>query len=242
VTLPGGPTRPRAATTAPAAAPAPVPATGGPWPCYWLERTGVAAVALRRYEQLGDHTARSCADGWHQAFAWTGDRVDYPLDAEWTHPRAEDAYPPPPARSRRWPRECDGCGRRFSADARLQVWCEEVLDGPDEAEWSAHWEFVPPGCRKAGYGAMWDAPWTQRFRPNPAKPDDGLWLVVRCPFGLGNDWQVDNAASGGGFWTRTGDPRRPSTLSVSPSIAIGHPGDPAYYHGFLQSGHLTRSV
>lgn len=244
---PGGPTvgRPPARRTPPPRTSAPAAAdvrTAGPWPCYWLERTGTAAVALRRYEQLGDGAARTCADGWHEAVAWTGDTVDYPLDAEWTHPRADVLYPPPPSRSRRWPRECDRCGRRFSADARRQVWCEELMDGPDAAEWSTHWAFVPPGCRKAGPGAMWDAPWTQRFRPNPAKPADGVWLVVRCPFGDGNDWQVDAASSSGGFWTRTGDPRDPATLTVSPSIAIGHPEAPGYYHGFLHAGELTRHV
>lgn len=239
---PGGPTRrPAPGKPSPGGrAPAPGNPSSGPWPCYWLERTGTAAVALRRYEQTGDGS--TCAGGWHEALAWTDDTVEWPLDAEWTHPLAESVYPAPAARSRRWPRECGDCGHRFTADARRQVWCEELFDGPGDDPWTTHWRMTPPGCQRAGWGAMWDAPWTQRFRPNPDKPDDGVWLVVRCPFRFGNDWQVDNASSSGGFWTRTGDPRDPPTLTVSPSIAIGQADRPGYYHGFLQSGRLTAHV
>jgi hypothetical protein len=220
-----------------------------PWRCFWLEPTSKAEVGLRRYATRDTTGAAwDCDAGWHQALAWLGKRVPYQLaerdDGHWSYPMAETVFAMPGPTSRRWPRECEkGCGYRFGRDDARQVWCEEIYRDTRGREWSLHWSHVPPGARQAGPGAMWDAKWMRLFRPNPEKPDDGIHLMVRCPDmhgGHPNDWCPDSAATGGGFWTRSGDPRKPKTLTVTPSIAIGEGGRD--YHGFLTAGVLTDHV
>jgi hypothetical protein len=80
----------------------------------------------------------------------------------------------------------------------------------------------------------------------PNRGPDGVSLTVRCPSPDGrptaaNDWPVDHPSSSGGRWTRTGDPKA-CTVTAHPSIAIGLPGTPSYYHGFLQDGVLTDHI
>jgi hypothetical protein len=110
----------------------------------------------------------------------------------------------------------------------------------DHQERLLHWNADHPTIPNAEPGALWSALWMRdSARVNPGKPDDSIWLAARCPSisgGYGNDWQVDAAASGGGFWTRTGDPRNPPSLSVTPSIQTGD------YHGFLTQGVFTDHV
>jgi hypothetical protein len=65
---------------------------------------------------------------------------------------------------------------------------------------------------------------------------DGLTVVVITPDG---PWIVDGPSYDGSAhhacpWTRTGDPRQPATLSVTPSINF-----PGRYHGWLRDGHLV---
>jgi hypothetical protein len=72
---------------------------------------------------------------------------------------------------------------------------------------------------------------------------DGICLTVRYPRPDGSagrpwDWPVDGPSRSGGRWARNGDPRA-CAVTASPSIAIGDPGKPGYYHGFLQNGVLT---
>ena len=59
--------------------------------------------------------------------------------------------------------------------------------------------------------------------------------------GTPHDWPVDAPSSGGGHWTRSGDPRA-CNITASPSIAIGEPGKPGFYHGFLRAGVLTDHI
>lgn len=75
-------------------------------------------------------------------------------------------------------------------------------------------------------GMLLDAHWYP-CEPGP----DGIKLMAALPNGL--LWCVDGQATGGGGWTRTGDPRQPETLTCSPSIVAGD------YHGFLQGGRFT---
>lgn len=85
---------------------------------------------------------------------------------------------------------------------------------------------------------MLDAFWHARKGP------DGIALVVVLPPAKedtrSNWWHVDgpsrNNGEPGPGWTRTGDPRNPPSLSVSPSILTDG------YHGFLTAGVLTDSL
>lgn len=220
------------------------------WPCFWLEPTGEAEFGLRRYARVGkDQSAWTCDGGWHQALTWLDERLLYLPDPDTgTYPVAESLLKVR-RNDRRWPKTCDGCSYRFAADDAKQVWAEELYqrgDNGQERVW--HWSIHPPAVPIAEPGAMRNAWWYERFTSmlSPDRPKDGVVLSVLCPFMTGEpggwDWSPDMQASSGGYWTRTGDPRRPKTLTVNPSIAIGPPGTPRYYHGFLRAGVLTDHV
>lgn len=221
-----------------------------PWRCFWLEPTGDAEFGLRRYARVGkDNSNYTCAGGWHTALAWLGERLPYPRDEEKrSYPLAESVLKVR-RNDRRWPKECDSCDYRFtSADAK-QVWAEELYRRSDNRRLRVwHPSIHPPGVPTAEPGAMRDAWWYSNFTSmlNPNRPKDGIILSVLCPFMTGEpggwDWSPDMQASSGGYWARVGDPRNPPLLTVNPSIAIGPPKDPRYYHGFLRNGVLTDHV
>jgi hypothetical protein len=222
-----------------------------PVPCFWLDATGHGEVGLRRYTPsrgLAIRTGWTCDEGYHSVTNWITVRVPYTVElrsltstAAWyCYPRAEEAFPPPPNDDPRWPAAC-ACGYAFTDDDERQVFIQEVFTRADDhQERLLHWNADHPTIPNAEPGALWSALWMRdSARVNPGKPDDSIWLAARCPSisgGYGNDWQVDAAASGGGFWTRTGDPRNPPSLSVTPSIQTGD------YHGFLTQGVFTDHV
>lgn len=226
------------------------------WPCFWTEPTGEAQLGLRRYATRADHDGWTCDEGWHDALAWLDLRVPYHRE---TRQRADgvgiEHYPTAESllkvrkNDRRWPKTCDRCDYRFTPDDKRQVWAEALYRRTDTGELRVwHHRYGAPDAPIAEPGAMRDAWWLHGWSSqlNPARPDDGLVLQVLCPHMDGSpggwDWSPDMAASTGGFWTRTGDPRSPRSVTVSPSIAIGPPSDPRYYHGFLQAGVLTDHI
>lgn len=208
-----------------------------PTQTYWLEPNGPVALGLRRYSH--SHVGYSCAEGWHEAVAWTGRDI-----ARFTtlgDGKVLAAAEPLPDDDPRWPVECEqGCGYRFTEPDHRQRWQELLYIRPaDKKLFSLHWKSVPPGCEKAGPGASYDAWWY----PDGWRGADGISLIVLCPRPDGSpgpawDWCVDMPSSTGGRWTRSGDPRA-ACVTASPSIAIGDPAKPGHYHGFLQSGVLT---
>lgn len=220
------------------------------WQCFWMEDTGTAEVGLRCYHSEPGHTGYTCADGYHAALVWLGvrlprERTTWQTDQGVTiesFPMAERAYPVP-ADDSRWPATCQQCDYRFAYDDHRQVWAEQVYRRTDTGEERVlHCAHTPPGIPTAEPGAMWDGWWLRDFQRNPDKPDDGITLMVRCPntdgTPGGQEWSPDRRSSSGGYWTRQGDPRDPSTLTVTPSIAIGEPSKPNYYHSFLTNGVL----
>jgi hypothetical protein len=222
-------------------------------PCFWLDHTGVGEVALRRYHSSKSSPAKwTCEDEWHNSFVFINERVPYTLQPHndesgntwWAFPLATDLYAEPVHDDPRWPTECGkGCGYQFTEEDNWQVWISEVMRRADNGEERVlHWSMIPLNIPTVEPGGMWNAEWMRgRGWTNPDKPDDDIFLMVRCPSisgSYGNDWGVDHRASSGGYWTRTGDPRNPPTLSVTPSIQTGD------YHGFLGShgtppGHLS---
>lgn len=209
------------------------------WRTFWMEPVGAVRIALRRYHSCADPHGWTCEGDWHQAVVWTGEQAPEVRDDSGV--RRSDA--PPPAEDPRWPAECDGgCGYRFTGADRYQLFEESLYRRTDTGELRVlHQTMTPPDVPAAEPGATWDVPWMSR--PGP----DGICLMVRCPRGDGtpgwmNDWPVDLPPSGGGApWERTGDPRR-ANVTANPSIAIGLPEQPGYYHGWLQGGVLTDHI
>jgi hypothetical protein len=208
-------------------------------PTFWLEPIDRVRLGLRRYARRSGSAAWTCADGWHNALVWTGTEIDAEYDERgYLKPIAESPHDDP-----LWPAECDrGCGYRFTPDDNWQAWSEQLYRRVDTGELRVLHIYHPPDVPTAEPGAMWNAWWLESFGRGP----DGICLMVRCPRpdgspGTARDWSVDGPSSSGGHWTRTGDPRQ-ANVTVSPSIAIGDPGEPGHYHGFLQSGVLTDHV
>ena len=112
-----------------------------------------------------------------------------------------------------------------------------------EREWAAADGRVFESPHAAPAGALYDAPWLResgwRDEPEGAlmrRYDDGLTVVVITPDG---PWVIDGPSFDGKQhrpcpWTRSGDPRRPETFSVTPSIHfVGR------YPAFLRAGKLV---
>lgn len=216
--------------------------------CYWLEPTGRERVSLRRFtfsvpegdEPSPSHRNCPASERWgHDASVLT----DIELDTVWE--TMEDGYivhaaVPEELQLRllsgdeRWPTACEKCGDPFLDDDQWQINNLRLFTRHDTGD--IH-------VMKHGYdvdipGALYDGgPWL-RSRPTEDGQGyvgpDGIALVAVCPGGY--HWEVDGPATGGGRWTRTGDPRKPETLTVTPSIVAGP------YHGHLQNGRFTGHV
>jgi hypothetical protein len=229
------------------------------WQCFWMEPTFEAEQGLRRYASASDGTG--CEGGYHSAHVFLDQRITISIKAlddgwqVWDYGLADGARPETPHDDPRWPTHCErGCGYEFTPDDHYQDWTEPLYRRADDGELRVlHWSMVPTCAPTAEPGAMWHAFWHERWQEggggilslNPDRPRDGIILQVRCPYmddrspsRGGQDWGVDHASSSGGYWTRTGDPRDPPSLSASPSIAIGVPGSSGYYHSFLTNGVL----
>lgn len=196
------------------------------WPCIWTEANGEADVTLRR-ARLDDKAPPVCTAGtYHQAVVVIG-REPVRLSEEGAvRAIPDEEY----AADERWPRAC-ACGYEFRADDLFQVNQEPIYVEPATGRTWAQ--------RSLPVGAMFDAPW---YRPWGIGPDGIALMVVLPPETADartNFWHVDGPArnhEGGSkpnAWSRTGDPRNPPTLSVTPSIQSGD------YHGYLTAGVLT---
>lgn len=93
-------------------------------------------------------------------------------------------------------------------------------------------------------GALYNAPWIveqEAWREQPLKQyPDKLCLVCITPSG---PWLIDGPSFDGKQhhpcpWTREGDPRYPSTVSVEPSINFQSAHSPDAFHGWLKNGRL----
>lgn len=110
-----------------------------------------------------------------------------------------------------------------------------------------HWERPGTTERRAepyefGPGAVYDAAWIRDREPEYwalcRKYPDQIVAAVITPDG---PWVIDGPSFDGMAyktcpWTRTGDPRAPASLNVTPSIHF-----PGRYHGWLRSGVLVNA-
>lgn len=208
--------------------------------CYWLEANGLARIGLRRFtyapidgEDRPDRVACP-AGGGHDGDALTEIemRTRFETLADGVQvlaALADDELPD--RRSSAWPRRCQKCDERFPRGAVWQAYQAQGYVRADTGEtvWTRH-------VRGTDFaGALVDEAWWLATWPfaNAIGPD-GIGLVAVCPNGL--EWRVDGEAIDGGRWTRTGDPRQPATLTVTPSIVAGD------YHGYLQAGRFTAHI
>ena len=195
-----------------------------PIKCFFVEPTERGRIVLRRY--VGDIKCRGEGGmSYHDA------RVTI-CDVNLIDGKGEGR--PATLKERtdeRWPISCNVCDYRF---ADIDTWQHNthvlwaIQDGGDVPDdiglWTMH---------DLPVGAIWNAHWMgDHYRGS-----DGLCLVVKTP---GGDWMIDgpsrsNGKTGPG-WTRTGTP---PNITVRPSIGMGQPGSPRYYHAFLTDGVLV---
>jgi hypothetical protein len=179
--------------------------------CFLLEPAELAREDLRRY--VSSETPCPLPHGYHSTTVVLGDVSFTRTDCNGTGKDDVDHNDP------RWPSHC-ACGYAYRWDDQWQHNLERLYSGALDGKLYT--------LRDAPVGAMWFAPWySDNF-----KGDDGRCLVVKTP---GGDWIVDSVASGGGRWTRTGEPPH---VTASPSILIHGHGTQAGYHGWLRDGQL----
>ena len=211
---------------------------------FWLEPTDQVAVGLRRYART-EGAGWTCADGYHNAFVFTG--TD---DAAWRdteHGRVLAHRLATPRDDPRWPATC-GCGSVFTGDDSWQDWQELLYRRTDTGEivTTRRSDNVPGGPTPAPPGAMWNASW---LPDTPAwRGPDGLALYVRLPDG--HDWHVDGEATNctrkgdrtHKCWVRHGDPRQANvTADKNGETCAAGAGSiqSGGYHGFLVNGVLS---
>jgi len=195
------------------------------WTCIWTEETGEVDITLRRYSPSA--TVDPPCPGprsYHDASVVIG-REPHRRSASGT---LEAIFAEDYAGNAGWPVAC-GCGYVFVPEDEWQVNQEPIYRDPATGqEW---------GQQSLPVGAMYHAPWYGSLGMGA----DGIALTVALPPERPdmrpNFWHVDGPSRNNGVpgagWTRTGDPRNPPTLSVTPSILTGD------YHGYLTAGVLT---
>jgi hypothetical protein len=215
----------------------------GAMPCFWLEPTGQAALGLRRFTFSSSSVrGEDCPakEKWgHDASVVL---EDVRFEVQWK--TTEDGYvsqemPPaelvPPRDDSRWPQVCEACGNEFQDSAQWQYYAADEYSRSDGGVVLARSSGLQ---QKEMGGALYDARWLHGMAGKSfydvRDRGDGIVLLAICPNGM--PWVVDGKATGGGFWERTGDPRNPETLTVTPSIVAGD------YHGFLQGGRFTAHI
>lgn len=224
--------------------------------CFWLEPTGMVELSLRRFTyglskgeeaRPGHRVCRAQPlrdDGYRQGCdASVKLGIEIPIRFEKAKPggfrtiREVPVKDRPKASDRRWPKACSSCGEPFKRGDTRQVNQAEVYVRSDDGEEVAFRGYGDRSMAGALYHAWWREGWISKDAQGNERGytgPDGICLVAVCPNGMA--WEVDGPATGGGGWTRTGDPRKPETLSVTPSIVAGD------YHGYLQAGVFTAHI
>jgi len=175
---------------------------------FWLERTALVRVALRRLTWKDEYPCPNYAYG-HDAstviLSEAAEALWIEQLADGTHRIRETRIAPADPR---WPSTCAACGAPFPAAAFSQVGAEPLFRGaPDGRRYT---------LRDAPTGAMWDATWLHGHGHSSSRwwqGDDGISLVVKLP--NGNEWMPDSRASNCTLpddhvhrcWIRHGDPR-----------------------------------
>jgi hypothetical protein len=218
-------------------------------PVFFLERTDLVQVRLRRYRSERPVRADPIGKG-----RWLGCMCDESAVIGLATPASEwmlnglsawagEAPDLVPRDDFRWPKRCAACDRPFSADDRWQINVETLFEGAPLARLYTR--------RNAPPGAMWDMDWLHEIPQYVGS--DGIALAVRTP---GGDWYVDGQASNctrpgepHKCWVRHGDPRDPQGLKGGVKLHVDKAGDTCAagagsiiagsFHGFLHHGSLV---
>lgn len=124
----------------------------------------------------------------------------------------------------RWPAACAACGQPFQLTDEWQMNENELFRCPNGYEFSM-WG----GGREMPAGAMVRAHWWDTINSHPQRVTP-WWVALPN----GHQWITCQEATGGGYWTVTGEP---PNITVSPSIHAA-PGSPKSWHGFIRNGRL----
>lgn len=204
--------------------------------CFMLEPTGRVRVKLRRYRNTSADPETHCSfngnDGYHDASTPIGEEPEELSKEGYIQNGLKSVSHDDP----RWPNQCQ-CGYTFRENDEWQRFVEEIYQRADTGE-----EMV---IREAPVGAMWYAPWLDRFH---VPQDDRGNLMVKTP---GGDWDIDSQCSNCTMkddrrqerhhcWILHGEPPNvtadkqggPTCAAGAGSIQCGS------YHGFLRSGFL----
>jgi len=187
--------------------------------CFWVEPNGKALRTLRRYHRGEEPCSADPVRGYHNADCEIGEN----FDVRWASGDDGGRYVASIdvadyAGDERWPTHC-ACGYEFTEEDHWQVNQEPIYESADgRRAWTS-----PAYERQPTPGAMFDTYWRPELRK-----EDGLAVSAVCPNGA--VWCIDDKATGGGHWERTGTV---PNLTVSPSIVAGD------YHGHLQNGAFT---
>lgn len=220
-----------------------------PWQCFMLQETNTCARYLRRFTFGGrpdgvdlnpgpDHEicpAGSEYEGYKQGheasvriengrIKWTkwettpaGRKRHYMANQDESVPHKDP----------RWPKTCKNCGQKFKAKHVWQVFTHHLYKTPDGKLVTIHPNPQSPELT-CPPGAML---WVDWVPDDWCGPEGKGSLSVMTPGGI---WHIDAPATGGGRWTRTGEP---PNVTATPSILIG-----TAYHGFLTGGVLTDPI
>lgn len=196
-------------------------------PCFWTEAADIVQVRLIREAR----TALCAITGLnHEAQVVIGE-----APARW---REEDgawlleSLPLLPLTDPRWPAQCS-CGYVFRSDDLAIMGQRELYRAPVPGLFTQD---------RLPVGALWSAGWA--LGCSDWVGPDGLALMCQTPGGV---WHVDGVASNCAHphklgetprrhycWERTGDPRKPATLTIVPPLRIsGH--QISVTHGYLRS-------
>lgn len=202
--------------------------------CFLLEPTGRTRIYLRRYRSLKNRD--ECTSGnryFHNALVLIGEE---PEEHNEDGCITNGLKLMPPHDDPRWPTQCEYCGYLFQESDEWQRNPETIYRRTDTGE-----EMT---IRDAPAGAMWYAPWADRFHV----PQDKHNLVVKTP---GGEWQIDSQASNCTMkddhrqakhhcWIRHGEPPNITVSKEGGSTCGAGAGSIqcGSFHGFLRNGHL----
>jgi hypothetical protein len=135
-------------------------------------------VSMRRYVTSSNTNFPCTVSSYHDAFVLLGEFNEEGMKSlqalEHYHEHSQ------------WPRQC-GCGHPYNERDPHQIFTEALYRDQQRG--------VQYTLRDAPIGAMWYAPWLEKY-PNYQGPD-GRTLIVRVPdkTATGHDWMIEGRAS-----------------------------------------------
>jgi hypothetical protein len=203
-------------------------------PCFLLEPTERVRVKLRRFSRNNTPDCCSAYPGKYSYHSASTPLCEEPIERNEEGSIINGLKPIPAHDDPRWPLTCT-CGYAFQESDAWQRFDEQLWRRADTGE-----EMT---IAEAPAGAMWEAPWLDRFHVPQGKHN----LMVKTP---GGDWAIDSQANNCTMpddhkqekhhcWIRHGEA---PTVTVDKSGVTCGAGVGSIaterYHGFLHNGYL----